>query len=76
MDLTMLKRLVDGDDLFAGRVEAACWATGNEYDVKVLRAVAADATVQEHATLDEHLTIDSSGVPDAAIIAAVEAFYN
>ena len=74
MNLMMLKRLVDGDDHFAGRVEAACWATGIEYNKEVLRAVAADEAVQDGASLDEHLTIDSSGVSDEAIIAAVQAY--
>ena len=73
MNLMMMKRLVDGDDNFAGRVEAACWATGTEFNAQVLRAVAADADVQSGANLDEHLTIDSSGVSDEAIIAAVQA---
>lgn len=75
MNLTMLHRLVGGDPDFAGRVEAACWAQGHEYDVKVLRHAAANEAVQDQAEMDEDQTIDSSEVTDATIMDAVSEYF-
>lgn len=73
-NLMMIKRLVDGDDYFVGRVEAACWVTGTEFTKEILRYVAADEAVQAGATLDEFMTIDSTNVQDEAILAAIHEY--
>lgn len=73
-DLIKLKRLVDGDDRFAWRVEAACWLAELDFTRAVLTFVATDDAVQQATTVDEDLTVDSTAVPDAAIEAAVTAY--
>lgn len=65
-------RLAEGDDWFAQRVEAACWAIGAEYSPEVRRRVALDPGVNGAALVTEDGTVDSSMVPDAPIVAAVE----
>lgn len=70
-DLMKISRLVNGDDFFKMRVEAACWSQNVDFTESVLKHVAADETVLSAASMDEYGTIDSSEVPDSAILAAV-----
>lgn len=73
-NLLKTKRLVDGDDLFRWRVEAACWAAGVNESRAALIAVASDPAVLESAKLTPPDTIDSSDVSDEAIKNAVEKY--
>lgn len=74
MNLMKIKRLVDGDDMFGWRVEAACWQVGVEYTKDVLKYVAADEDVLATTNLTPPDTIDSTEVPDGAILDAVEQY--
>ena len=73
-DLLKLKRLVDGDDLFAWRVEAACWQVDQEYTDSVLKFVASRPSILAEASLTPPDTIDSAPVQDATISAAVNEY--
>jgi hypothetical protein len=75
-NLMKMKRLVDGDDHFNWRVEAACWRAGVEFTPAVVRHVAANEDVLSAALMDEFGTIDSSPVTDEAILAAVQSYEN
>lgn len=74
MSLMKLQRLVNGDDLFKMRVEAACWMADVPFTDAILRHAAADVAVQDDTELDEHQTINSKGVPDSAIISALSTY--
>ena len=74
--LMKMKRLVDGDDFFAGRVEAACWLEDVEYTHSVLLHVAGDDDVLASAKIADQTvdTIDSSEVLDEDIQNAVRSY--
>lgn len=73
-DLMKIKRLVDGDNWFGGRVEAACWLHDVEYTPEVLKYVASQSAVLEGAVLKEIDAIYSEGITDKAIEDAIISY--
>lgn len=73
-DLLKTARLVNGDDQFRWRVEAACWQEGVTYTPEVLKTVAADPAVVAQAVLEDPDTISSAAIDDKAITDAVAAY--
>lgn len=72
--LLRMKRAIDGDDFFVGRVEMACELLGQEFSRKLLLTVAAAVVEDIELSGEDGLTVSTRNVKDSDILAAVTAF--
>ncbi len=72
--LLKMKRAIDGDDFFAGRVEMACELTGKTFSRKLLMFVAAAVVDDIELSGEDGTTVNTFGVSDEDIVDAVTAF--
>ena len=72
--LLRMKRAIDGDDFFVGRVEMACELLGQEFSRKLLLTVAAAVVDDIELSGEDGLTVSTRNVKDSDILAAVTAF--
>lgn len=72
--LLKMKRAIDGDDFFVGRVEMACELIGKNYSRKLLLAVAAAVVDDIELSGEDGTTVSTLNVSDEDIIEAVLGF--
>lgn len=72
--LLKMKRAIDGDDFFVGRVEMACELLGKEFSRKLLLAVAAAVVDDIELSGEDGTTVSTFNVDDEDILTAVTSF--
>ena len=72
--LLKMKRAIDGDDFFVGRVEMACELLGKEFGRKLLLSVAAAVVADIELSGEDGTTVSTFSVKDDDILAAITAF--
>ena len=72
--LLKMKRAIDGDDFFVGRVEMACELLGQEFSRKLLLSVVAAVVADIELSGEDGTTVNTFSVKDDDILAAITAF--
>ena len=71
-NLLKMKRAIDGDDFFVGRVEMACELAGIEFTRAILLAVASAVVDDIELSGEDGMTVSTLNVDDNDIVSVID----